>query len=178
MLTPSQIATLRAVVLAEPTLDAARQNGDDYAIAAWCNSDASPAYKVWNTATATAIIYDAISWGNMTPGDAPDATVTYTNRALAAQAKQINLQTLLQGRESISTGKSSIRTGLQDALTDLPTGTAGALRSGGWSAVKSAIQRNATNAEKVLATGSGTPSSPSDLSFEGKVTPDEASLLR
>lgn len=178
MLSDSQIATLRAAVLAEPTLDTARATGDDYAIAAWCNSAASPAYKVWHTSTPTSTIYDAITWGNLTPLDAADGTALFTNRALAAQAKQLNLQILLQGRETLATGKPSIRTGLQDALTNLPTGSGGALISAGWTAVKTAIQRDATNAEKILTSGAGTSASPSTLVFEGKVTSDEASLLR
>ncbi|MEF8769395.1 hypothetical protein [Candidatus Accumulibacter contiguus] len=178
MLTETQIATLRTAVMAEPTLDTARVTGDDYAIAAWCNAVASPDYKVWNTTTPTATIGDAITWGNLTPVDTPDGTATFTNRALAAQAKQLNLQILIQGRETLSSGRSNIRAGLQDALTDLPTGTSGALRSGGWPAVKSIIQRNATNAEKILTSGAGTATTPSTLVFEGQVTPNEASLLR
>lgn len=178
MLYDSQIATLRAVVLAEPTLDTARATGDDYAIAAWCNAPASPAYQVWNTTTPTATIYDAINWGNLTPVDAPDGTATFTNRALAAQAKQLNLQILLQGKEILTTGKSNIRAGLQDGLTNLPTGASGALLNAGWPTVKTAIQRAATNAEKVLASGAGTSANPSTLAFEGMVTPNEASLLR
>lgn len=178
MLSNSQIDVLRAVVLEEPTLETARINGDDYAISDWCNAVASPAYKVWNTTTPTATIGDAITWGSLTPVDTPDGTATFTNRALAAQAKQLNLQILIQGRETLSTGRSNIRSGLQDALTDLPTGTSGALRNGGWQAVKLIIQRNATNAEKILTSGAGTATTPSDLVFEGQVTPTEASLLR
>lgn len=178
MLTETQIATLRAVVLAESSLDTARATGDDYAIAAWCNANASPAYQVWNTQTATQAIADSVTWSNLTPLDAADGTTTFTNRALVAQAKQLNLQIFLQGREFLSTGKPNIRSGLQDSLTNLPTGASGALISGGWATVKNVIQRPARNAEKILASGSGTSASPSTLTFEGLVTPDEASLLR
>lgn len=177
-LSDAQISTLRPVVLAEPTLAQARATGDDYAIAAWCNTAASPAYKVWNSSTPTSVIGDAVSWASLTPADTPDGTVIYTNRVLDAQAKQINLQILIQGRDSLPTNRANIRAGLQDALTNLPTGAGGAQITAGWPAVKTAIQRNATNAEKVLASGAGTAANPSDLSFEGNVTANEASLLR
>lgn len=177
-LTDAQIATLRPVVLAEPTLAQARATGDDYAIAAWCNAVASPAYKVWNSSTPTSVIGDAVAWASLTPADAADGTATYTNRVLSSQAKQINLQILIQGRDSLPTNRANIRAGLQDALTNLPTGAGGASIAAGWTTVKTAIQRNATNAEKVLASGAGTAANPSDLGWEGSVTPNEASLLR
>lgn len=177
-LSDAQIATLRPIVLAEPTLATARATGDDYAIAAWCNAAASPAYKVWNSSTPTSVIGDAVGWSSLTPVDMPDSTVVYTNRVLFSQAKQTNLQILIQGRDSLPTNKANIRAGLQDALTNLPTGAGGASIAAGWTAVKTAIQRSATNAEKVLASGAGTAANPSDLGFEGNVTPNQASLLR
>lgn len=177
-LTDAQITTLRPVVLAEPTLATARATGDDYAIAAWCNTAASPAYKVWNSITPASVIADAISWANLTPTDTADSTVVYTNRVLLSQAKQINIQILLQGRESLPTARANIRAGIQDALTNLPTGAGGALLGGNWAAVKTAMQRGATNCEKPLASGAGTAASPSDLGWEGSVSPNEASLLR
>jgi flagellar hook assembly protein FlgD len=176
-LTNIQIATLRSAVLAEPSLTTAVETGDDLTIMFWCNTIV-PTYKVWNTTTPTNVIGDAIIWANLTPTDTPDTTTVYTNRALMAQAKQLNIQIYLQGRETVSTNKSNIRSGIQDALTNLPTGVNGANSSGGWATVKGVIQRAATNAEKVLAVGTGTSANPSDLTFEGNVTLNEASLLR
>ena len=83
------------------------------------------------------------------------------------QAKQINLQILLQGQDSINSGKSNIRAGFQDALTNIPSGVAGVLQSANWVAVKTAMTRNATVLEKILATGTGTAASPASMGFEG-----------
>ncbi|MBL8999290.1 MAG: class I SAM-dependent methyltransferase, partial [Gemmatimonadetes bacterium] len=47
-------------------------------------------------------VFDAITWANLTPVDVPDGSAAYTNRALLCQAKQINLQILLQGRERVA----------------------------------------------------------------------------
>lgn len=177
VLTDTQISTLRSVVLAEPSLTSAVNTGNDLAIMLWCNTIV-PTYKVWNTTTPASVVGDAITWANLTPTDTPDTTVIYTNRALVAQAKQLNIQIYLQGRDTLSTNKPNIRAGLQDALTNLPTGPSGNLLSGGWANVKNVIQRAATNAEKVLAVGTGTSANPSDLTFEGNVSINEASLLR
>lgn len=170
-LTDAQIATLRPIVQAEPTLAQAVATGNDYAIADWLNASAAPDFMVWRTTTPIADVENAIAWANFTPSDSPDGTQTWLNRAIACQARQFNLQMLIQGKTSIATGRPSIRTGLQDALTDLPSGTAGAVRAGGWVALKAAISRQATRAEKLLigAGGAGTAANPGVLGFEGKL---------
>lgn len=180
-MTPSQLATLKALVAAEPTLAQAVLTGQDAAIAAWLNEDASPSYFVWRSTTPASDVMDAITWANLTPADAADGTAAFTNRALACQAKQLNLQILLQGRESVATGKTSVRGGLSDALTNVPAGAGGTLMDAGWlgaGKVKAAITRLASRAEKALATGSGTSGTPSALTFEGQVSVNDAGLLR
>jgi len=170
-MTPTQLSAIRAVIDADPALSARPQTDDDaFFIAGALNQPADPDFMVWQTSTPTQNVFDAINWANMTPADAPDTTATWTNRALACQGKQFNLQTLLQGRESINSSKASIRAGLQDALTNLPSGAAGASRSGGWPAVQAAMQRKATRAEKALSTGTGSSASPAVMGYEGWIT--------
>lgn len=177
-LSPAKIATLRPVVQAEPTLAQAIATGDDYAIAAWLNAAFVPDFFVWRTSMNTGEVYDSIVWANLTPADTPDGTQLWLNRALAAQGKQFNIQTLLQGRDTINPARANVRAGLQDALTGLPTGPAGATRAAGWVALQLIMSRKARRAEKTLSTGPGTQATPATMVFEGTVSAQEASLMR
>jgi len=167
--TPAQITTIKAAIAADPVLAGAAANSDGSAAIAAAFDVVDQTFFVWQSATPTANILDAITLANLTPADTPDATVTYTNRSLICQIKQMNLQLLLQGRDSVSSGKANVRAALQDALINIPSGTAGALVGAGWTGVKTAMERNATRLEKLLATGTGTAAAPAALGFEGIV---------
>lgn len=161
ILTDAQIATLAADMQA----NAASLNlGDTIGQAAFYNADASPDYIVWNPSTSTKDVMDAITWANLTPADAPDGTAAWTNRALACQGKQFNIQTMLVGRDIIDATKANLVAGLQDALTSVPSGASGTTKSGGWANVKVALTRKASRLEKLFATGNGTASNPSLMS--------------
>lgn len=168
--TTAQKDVIKADIIASVDMQGLPSNEDgSYAIAALYNQTATPDYWVWNTAALTKNLMDAVTWANMTPQDAPDGTATWTNRALACQGKQFNLQTMLVGRETVDGSKVNIRAGLQDALSSIPSGAAGALKSGGWAAVKLALARKATRLEKLLASGNGDVATPSTLTYEGSV---------
>lgn len=173
-LTSQQKATLKAFIDADPVMSALPQNSDGaFAIAASLNVVADPAYFAWRPVTPASEIMDAITWANLTPNDTADGTATFTNRALVCQAKQLNLQILLQGRESVATGKSNVRSGLTDALTNVPSGANGAPVDAGWlgaGKVKTAITRTVTVFEQVFASGSGTTGTPSTLALEGPIS--------
>jgi len=181
-MTPGQLATLKAYILADPVMAAKPMtSGGSLEIASLLNTAASPAYNVWRSTTTASDILDAITWANLTPVDTPDGTATYTNRVLVCQAKQMNLQILLQGRESLATGRTSVRGGLSDALQNVPAGAAGALLDAGWAGggkVKAAITRAASVVEKVFATGNGTSATPSLLGFEGPISTDDVQAAR
>lgn len=166
-LTPAQIAVLKAAITAEidPTFVALRQAGATGAMTEWYNAPST--YVVWRSTTQAADIFDAIVWANLTPADTPDGTAQWQNRSLACQGKQFNIQTLLAGREAIGSGKPNVRAGLQDALTNVPAGAAGANIAAGWATVRVAMQRAANRAEKLYATGLGTAATPGVLAFEG-----------
>lgn len=175
-LTPAQITLLNTAVLAEPTLNG-KVGVDDGAVINWLN--AVTTFVVWRTSTPVSDIQDAITWANFTPNNpAAGAGQDFANWALACQGKQFNLQNLLSASGGgVSTAKANIRAGLQDALTAIPSGTNGANKSGGWPAVQLVIQRFATNAEKVLATGTGTSASPGDLGFDGTIQFSEINAI-
>jgi hypothetical protein len=166
---PELYPTLKADILADPILAAYPAEGAQGPISTAYNQTEA-AYYVWRTSVPTDEVFDAIAWAALTPADTPDGTAAYTNRALLCQAKQINLQILLQGKERINGGKASIRAGSSDALLNVPSGSGGATQSAGWAAVKSVLTRQSTRGEKLFATGAGTIASPSSLVFEGAVT--------
>jgi hypothetical protein len=177
---PALYLTLKAVALADQTAAALLAIGNDPGLAAWFNA-VSTVY-VWRTDAPVDEVFDAIAWANLTPADVADDTAIYTNRALLCQAKQINLQILLQGKDQVNGGKASIRSGLSDALLNVPSAAGGATQSAGWAAVKTAITRFATRAEAPFsiakAVGAGTLASPYTLDWEGVVSSDDASYIR
>lgn len=173
-MTPQQLATLKAAIIADPTAGPMRLAGDTFSLNAWLAADSTSV--VWRTHTSGDAIRNAIVWANMTPAMAPDVTALWTNRALYAQAKQISLQTMVQGRDIVNTGVAGIRAGLNDCLTALPTKNDGTNQPAGWAAVQTAMQRFANNCEKVFAPG-GTSAVPVDLVFEGAVTQAELNSL-
>jgi len=144
------------------------------AVADWYNQLASPAYIVWRDLPMLDVL-NLITFANMTPLDAvpttPDLTVqVWTARSTACQGKQFNLQNLIFGRETAPMKRTNYRAALQDALTNIPAGAAGALVSANWVGVRDAAKFSATNFEKLRATGSGTSGTPSDLEYEGSIS--------
>ena len=174
-MTPAQLATLKAALIADPTANAFRQAGDTAGLGFWINAATSTV--VWRSSTPIDEVYNSIVWASLTPLDAPDSTALFTNRALSCQAKQINLQMLLQGQQSVASGKALIRGGLQDALQNLPSGAGGANLGAGWATVKTAMQRFANRAEALFAVGTGTAATPSDLVFEGTASISDLAQL-
>jgi hypothetical protein len=169
---------LKAAILAETDGEfvALRNSGATGAMANWYNTPSDPAFYVWKTSASTDDIYDAVDWQKLTPTDSPDDTQTYTNRALVCQAKQINLQIMLQGQSRINAAKLKIRQGLTDALQNVPSGTAGAMLDAGWLSVKNTLYRQATRGEKIYATGTGTVGVPGLAVFEGSIRNEDIVL--
>ena len=165
MLTTAQQTALRSAIKADSNLTALLAARDINGICTYLQNDSS--IVVYRSTTQASDIYDAVAWANLTPTDAPDGTQVWMDRALMCQCKQMNLQILIQGKDSLNTAKANIRAGLQDALTNIPSGVSGATASGGWGSVKTAISRLASKYEAVFATGTGTAASPSGLGIEG-----------
>ena len=176
MFTPAQCLTLKNLALADPTAAALIAAGNDMGLADWFNQPTTT--YIWRTSVPTDEVFDAISWANLTPLDVLDGSATYTNRALLCQAKQINLQILLQGRERVAGAKATVRAGLSDALLNVPSGVSGATQSAGWAAVKTVLSRLATRAEAALASGSGTQAAPSTPAFDGMISYMEIPPIR
>lgn len=186
-LSAAQLSALKTAITSNPAWGALPNTSDgNFELARLLNQTASPTFTVWRTDASTASIFDAIDFSKYTPNDAADNTATFTNRALLAQIKQMNLQTMLQGRTSINAALVSVRAGLRDAVISVPTGVSGANTSpGGASGVNvlNACTRLATEAEKILATasqGSDTTGTVTArvMGFEGSVTAQDVETAR
>lgn len=152
MLTTEQIATLKALALADPTALALIQNVDDIGLAAWFNADTT--FVVWRTSMSTGLSRGAIITG-ATQLDALTA------------GKRDSLLWLCS--ETLNPTDPAVRAAIDDLC-----GTQNTLKA----ALVSAQKRNATRAEKALATGTGTTAVPGLLVYEGKLSYGEASTVR
>lgn len=175
-LTTAQLQTLKTYIESVPAWAALPKNSDSaFFIAAELNKPSNPTFNVWRTDAPVAAIIDAITWDKFTATDPADTTTIFLNRALLVQTKQMNLQLMLQGRETVDASKANVRAGLRDAVIQLPTGTGGALATAGGNNgvnVLNACTRNATLGEQVLATGSATTGTVTAglMGFEGELS--------
>ena len=181
-LTTAQIAALKADILANSDLNSQpMSNLGSLEIAKLYN--AASTTPVWRTDAPVSAINDAIDWSKFTPVDAVDATVIYTNRLLMIQTKQINLQSILQGRTTVDASKANVRAGLRDAVIALPAGAAGATVAAGGAGgvtVLNAMTRMATRFEKLFAGADATtgPTTAKLLVIEGAVSGDDIQTAR
>lgn len=182
-LSGAQLQMLKTAIAADGTLSVLPPGPDgNDKIAKAMNLLAVPDFFVWATDVQTQTVYDAITWANLTPADAADGTQTWANRALVCQGKQMNLQLLLQGQATINGAKTNVRAGLQDALTNIPSGVGGALQAANWVAVRTALARKAKRAERLFAdTTNGTGSTATLAAVmvcEGSITLDQVDAAR
>jgi len=172
-LTLAQQVALKAYVQADPVLSIKTPNSDGALdIANALNQPDPSGYQVWRSSTETGAILDAITWANLTPAGVSDGSAIALQNEYKCQGRQLNLQIMLQGRESLGTGRLTTRQGLQDALQNVPSGAGGALLDAGWigaGKVKASITRPATVLEKLFATGAGTAANPSTMAVESPI---------
>lgn len=175
-LSDPQLSAVRAAILADPELAALPITPDNaQTVADALDAASSPPVLAWRTDARVVDVHDAIDYDQYTPNAAADGTAAYTNRILLVQTKQMNLQNMLIGRETVNAGLARLRSSLLDAVTNLPTGANGSLRSAGGAGgarVMAALTRVATRAEALLSptevtTGTVTARS---LAFEGELS--------
>lgn len=187
-LTTTQRYTLRNNINADPALSAWPNNDDGhYEIVKAYALDSLT--DVWRTDASVQDIINAIDWAKYTPtdsgleSDTPALAAAKTNRLLSVQTKQMNLQLMLQGRDSLDCSKPNIRTGLRDCVIQVPTGTGGAMtQPGGPNAgtVLAACIRKANRGESLFATIQATTGATTAylLTFEGLVTLEDVREAR
>lgn len=180
-LTPAQKTALKADIAVNANVIASGQfagtavkdvpnlNDGNIAVAGWYNLTAAGPFVVWRDLPMETVL-GLVTYAAMTPADTPDGTQTWANRSLACQGKQFNLQNLTIGRTTAPMKRTNYRAAMQDCLTNLPAGAGGANISANWTGVRDAAKFNATNAEKLFATGTGSTGSPADLGYEGSIS--------
>lgn len=184
-------------------ITAEQKNGDTAsAVKDWYNL-ATAAYKVWSTVVSLKAIRSLVNLAQFTPSDAVPANGTTTtitnnqlffqNQSLVCQLKQANAIFLISGEGQIDCSSLQLRQSFNDCLTLIPSGAGGANQNAGWGtsaapgAVRLAMQRLATNAEKLLAVASaaapnagnvggdarGSATNPDALVFVGTISGDD-----
>lgn len=153
MLTTPQLQTLKTAMLAEPSLTTAVAAGDDTTIAAFFNQADPTLADAWRTSLSLTEVLAVINW------------TEYIGRT---QGERDAFRTMLTTGQ-VAPSRPNIRQGFQDIFS----GPNGAITR---PALTAAAKRKMTRAEKLLATG---PTDGAfDLTFEGMLTPGEASLAR
>jgi len=149
VLTPSQLQTLKADILADPTLSSQPMNSDGaFAIAAAYNLNASPTFTVWRTLVSINEIGDKLNG---------------TELAGLTTANQTRLQTIALFSES---GVNPSLADRRQFFDDIFSGAGGTTTRANLLAL---WKRPATRAEKLFATGTGSTGSPATMTFEGKL---------
>jgi len=151
-LTQPQMQTLKALALADVTAAGYIAAVDDIALAAWFN--ATTTHIVWRNSMTTQMSRSAIIAGA-------------TQLDALTVGKRDSLLWLCS--ETLNPSDANVRAALDDLC-----GTQTTLKT----ALQAAQKRPATQAEKALATGTGTTASPATLVFDGNLSYGEASSVR
>ena len=146
MLNNTQLAAIKADVLADPTLSAYWTAGNPAAIAAAYNVEATPNFFVWKT--------------SVSPEEYIEATVWTEVDALTVGKARIWEWVTKGQTAAINPSKVNVRQGLADCWASNTTTRTNLLAAG---------KRLANKVEKLLATGTGTEGTPATLTFEGQI---------
>lgn len=152
MLTTAQAQAIKAVILADPALAGLPMNSDGaFAIADALNLEASPAFVVWRTS----VPQDEITQNGFTWTEIDN---------LSVGKARIWEWLFLNATRSMNPSKPNVRAGIVECWS----GTAGKVAV--QTSVFSHCKRNATRAEKALATGTGTDATPAQMTYEGMLS--------
>ena len=158
MLTPAQLTTLKAAILANPALTQYVTDRRDDLIAAHYNEAASPAVTVWKTTvTRDEVSVDGFDWtqvDNLTVGQGRIWDWLFDN-----------------SQSAINPADSGKRSGISECWK----GTAAKVAVGTF--VLGLCKRSANRVEALFATGTGSVASPSVMTAEGDVSVNEISNL-
>lgn len=164
MFTQTQLQALNAAALAEPSMAAYIAAGNDVAVADWFNT--GTLYVVWRTSVAKKEYQSAIS------AIGTSFSWSGTGGYIARSQGERDAWNTLFPDGFVDPSKLNVR----NAFNDIFSGTgAGAINNRDH--LVSLSKRNATNAEKALATGLGTTLSPGELTWEGYISSDDVSYI-
>lgn len=147
-LTSDQLATLKAAINSDPALSVLPNNDDAaFTIAAAFNALASPVFIVWRTDIPTKDIKKAVVW------------TEYIARAQGERDAFV----LINSNGIVNAADANVRQGFADIFS----GPLGATTRANLTAL---AKRDATRAEKLFSTGTGSDGSPATMSFEGQLS--------
>lgn len=158
-LSPAQLVTLKAYILADPVLGPLTSGpGTDYgAIANAMSTEASPVFWVYKS---------SLSRHDILTGTGPDGTTfawaggAYITRS---QGERDAFREMFNSTGAVNPALPSI----QAAFSDIFSGAGGA---GNRTHIASMGRRKATRIEGVFATGAGTTVAPGAMGYEGSLT--------
>lgn len=148
-LTPAQLATLKASILADPVLAALPNTPDDnWRIADAYNAAASPGFTVWKSLVPIGEVgkkFNGAELAGLTSGN------------------QSRLQTLaVYFKDGVNPSLTDTRAFFDDVFSGSGGATTRANLLALW-------KRLATRVEKLFATGAGSDASPATMGFEGRI---------
>jgi hypothetical protein len=156
MLTTDQLQALKADILADPVLAAQPMNDDGHAaIRDAYNLIASPVWRVWRTSVSTAEVKDAVNW------------TEYIGRSVGERSAF----ELMIANHVINPARANVRQGISDIFS----GTQGQVTR---TALLALAKRDATRAEKLFSTGTGSDAVPATMTFEGSLSYSDVSAAR
>lgn len=163
-LTTQQLQTLKADILADPTLSAQPNNSDGaFAIAAAYNLPASPDFWCWKS---------SVSKDDLVGATGPDGTVfdwtAYIGRTAAEKSA---FTEIFSSAGLVNPSRPNVR----QAFTDIFSGAGGA---GNRTHLASVSRRKVTRLEKLFATGTGSTASPGTMAVEGGVSYQDVETAR
>lgn len=151
MLTPSQQTALVANILLDPVLALAPHNSDGaIEVANAYSALATPVHTVWATGVPGMDLLKGLNWSE------------YISRS-AGEREALALMTRMT---AVNFGNVNIRDGILNAFSGVGAAPVAARAS-----LFAIGQRSSKRAEKLFATGTGTPASPATMTFEGNLTP-------
>lgn len=162
-LSDSQLDTFKADILAntDPAVVSALAAGADNAIAAWYNQDAVPAFVVWKTRVYKQDLYEMASpvgqvWNwtfyvGLNPGEQGAWLELFSDPGDGSMEMHPHLPQVRSAWNEIFAGPQTSPANLRAHIESLS-------------------KRDATYAEKLFATGTGTTATPATMSFEGSVS--------
>ena len=155
-LTQAQYTALKADIIADPAFNSVPDNSDgDFAIAQAYNLEANPAFVVWKTDIPTSEAKQAMSW------------VEYIGRS---DGERDAWQFMLSNG-TINAGDVNVRQGIQDVFNG-PNGVDSR------TALIAIAKRNASRAEKLFSTGTGSDAVPATMSHQGNLSYQDVGIAR
>lgn len=151
-MTPAQLSTLKSVALADPVAAGYLNAGNDTGLSEWFNQQTT--HIVWRSVLTPELARAAIIKGA-------------TQLDALTVGKRDSLFYLVSG--NLDASDAAVRASLDDLC-----GSQNTLKG----FVRAACKRQASRAEKALATGTGTDAVPATLGYEGVISGNDASLIR